>query len=229
MQNAELIKTIIISKKQKGKKWEKLEKFIQDFSDDCFHRTMPGKVKWNTTSGNETDYQRKIFESKTRLMPEKSTVEWYDLELPVTFSGSGRRDCIDLIGKVGDQFLLCELKHMKTSQGDNPVYAMYEALKYYYCILKNHPKMDKLRTVHHEGKDCKKFKWGDFASKPIIMVVANKNYWDCWLAKGKGTRYSDMLKSEIAKMEEIGIDVRFYKTGNIDEIANREVELTPVI
>jgi len=92
--------------------------------NDSFHPSSPGDVNLDKiTSEGETGYQRAIFNGRTSILDDGRDIRWLDLELPVEFSGSSRRKCLDLVGLCeGEVPVLCELKYDNgKSHGDSPV------------------------------------------------------------------------------------------------------------
>ncbi|HUU89284.1 MAG TPA: hypothetical protein VMX17_16240 [Candidatus Glassbacteria bacterium] len=141
----------------------------------------------NVKAVDETAFQRAILnKGETSLKSQsgkKYKVNWFDGELPVIFGKLARRKCVDLIGKTDSRMIICELKFMKKtakSSSYSPMYALLQLLIYYYFIKTNCKELDK-QEIHHKNTKGK-FKWENFISQtPLLIVVANKKYWDYWI------------------------------------------------
>ena len=120
----------------KGEKQKRLLKSINMKKIKSNYKTKPGNASMEIKSVGETAFQRAIFLSrKTKInFNPKKDILWKDLELPVIFTKNSRRNCVDLIGNIGNQLVICELKFMKETSSDSPWYAVLELLIYYYII-----------------------------------------------------------------------------------------------
>lgn len=171
----------------KTKNFASLAEIVDKYKKEEYH-TKPGKLSLkNIKSTSETAYQRAIFLSKETTLNTLGKVTWNDLELPVVFSNSPRRRCVDLIGKLNNKTpVLCELKFTSSnsyySNSPSPIYAVVELLIYYYLIKDNCEELDK-KEVFHKDEKVISFKWSDFNSNSIFIIVANEKYWDYWLKR----------------------------------------------
>ena len=143
----------------------------------------------------ETAFQRAIFFNGKTILGSKTEIKWLDIELPVDTDGKRRRHCVDLIGIIGNRYVICELKFGKDFAAERPDTAATQIKDYYDSIRKNWKDLDN-KNIHHP--DGKTFNWKDVASsRTILCVAANAGYWAYWL----GHRKVDI--SEIK-------DVKFY-------------------
>ena len=183
------------------------------------YKTKPGKASMEIRSVGETAFQRAIFLSRKSKIDfnSKKDILWKDLELPVILTESPRRNCVDLIGNIGNQLVICELKFMKktSSSSDSPWYAVLELLIYYYMILENCNKLDKGKVYHENIQG--KFEWkGILSPKPLLIVVANEEYWNCWLKKQKNAYRSRLLGWLENLNKELRTEVFLVKTPDVD-------------
>lgn len=131
----------------------------------------------------ETAFQRAILRNGKTILGKKTEIEWLDIELPVDKERGSRGHCVDLIGKKGNRYVICELKFGKDSSTDNPEIAAKQVRSYYEEIQRNWRYLEK-QDLHHE--DGKMFKWEDLASnQTILCVAANSAYWAYWLGHRK--------------------------------------------
>lgn len=196
----------------KGKSLNTLREIVSGYTKLEYH-TRPGKASLgDIRSIGETAYQRAVFLSEnTALTPLNEVVTWNDLELPIVFSKSSRRRCIDLIGRLQDKTpVLCELKYAsQKSNSNSPIYAVIELLIYYYLINDNCEELDNKKVFHTNSRGT--FKWSDFNSNSILIVGANKKYWDYWQK-----RY-EKQKGEIDLwLKDLPIKVRFFSSDDFD-------------
>jgi hypothetical protein len=201
----------------KGKKQERLLDSLDMNKIKRDYKTKPGKASMEINSVGETAFQRAIFLSRKSKINfnSKKDILWKDLELPVILTESPRRNCVDLIGNIGNQLVICELKFMKETSSDSPWYAVLELLIYYYIILENCNKLDD-EEVYHENIQGK-FEWkGILSPKPLLIVVANEEYWNCWLKKQKNAYRSKLLKWLKDLNKELRTEVFLIKTINVD-------------
>jgi hypothetical protein len=203
----------------KGKKFQELRSLIADdknLGDD--HPTNPRTPSLDgISSTGEGAFQRAIFSggwSILRFHNQERMIQWLDLELPVMLSTSARRKSVDLIGNIDNHPTLCELKFMERSAGDEPKYAVFELVIYYYFVLCNCTKLD-AGKVHHKLDDQSGFEWKDVVRDyPLLLVAANKKYWEFWL--GKKYYREDLLnliKNLNAKLQ---IDVCAFQLEDVD-------------
>ena len=143
----------------------------------------PGNIDKPIEATTETAFQRAILRKGKTILGSKTEIEWLDIELPVDKERGGRGHCIDLIGKMGNRYVMCELKFGKDSATDSPSYAAAEVKRYFEDVKKNCEYLE-TQSLHHP--DAKPFSWKDLAScKTILMVAANAAYWAYWLGHRK--------------------------------------------
>ncbi len=127
----------------------------------------------------ETAFQRAILRNGRTILGSHTEIEWLDIELPIEGGRNSRKQCVDLIGRMGNRYVLCELKFGKDSRTDNPNFAAEELKCYHKKIKSNWIELDK-SCKHHP--DAKPFLWKEVASdSTMLMVVANASYWAYWL------------------------------------------------
>lgn len=132
----------------------------------------------------ETALQRAIFRNGKTILGLKTEIEWLDIELPVDSVRGGRGHCVDLIGKMEENYVICELKFGKWGGTDSPQYAADEVRRYYEAVKDNWRELDKDNSLHH--KDGKPFKWEDLAKPSTeLIVAANSSYWAYWYGHRK--------------------------------------------
>ncbi len=164
-----------------------------------FYGSVPVKFKDKATNANsEVAYQREVYKHDLKWINDG--IEWLDLELPV---GQNKGDkkvqnkaFIDLIGKRGNEYILCELKYNENS--DNPYDAMQQVLTYYVMIIENCTKMS--TVFHPNNKLEKQLSWCEIAKKLIIQLRAPKDYWETY-----SKEMEDLSENYIIKLENIGI------------------------
>lgn len=167
---------------QKGKSLDKLIRVIN--STEGKYPTKPGEPDKEIHSTGETAYQRAVVYSKRTKLDTLGEIEWKDFELPVVFNKNPRRRCVDLIGKLENNVpVLCELKYAtEKNKSNSPVYAAIEMLIYYYFIRRNNKMLEEEGVFH--GKE-ETFKWSDFNGNSILVVGANRSYWQYWVDRYK--------------------------------------------
>ncbi len=177
---------------------------------------------YNVSSTSETAFQRAIYKSKYSILDFKDNragkkIKWLDLELPITLTEKSRRPCVDLIGKIKNIPIICELKfYKKKSNSDKPLYALIEVLAYYYFILCNYDRLDKF-NIHH--KNTQSFKWEDIVKPDIIllMIAANKSYWNYWLkVRRDSDKTKQLIKNILSSSKKLGIDIKLFSTPEVD-------------
>lgn len=147
------------------------------------HRSNPIAYNKQVSTTSETAFQRALYNNGISSTP-MGDIEWLDIELPVDKERGGRGHCPDLLGKIGDRYVLCELKFNNHSIDNCPQKAKEEVMRYYNAIKANHEELDRFDNIHRPNG--KHFYWKDFASKDVIlMVVADKGYWQYWLKHRK--------------------------------------------
>lgn len=202
------------------------KKLVDD--DNCFkdYPTNPGKPNLdNIKSTGETAFQRGIFNGEYSILKYgkeigNKKVVWNDIELPVTLNKNSRRISVDLIGFINDQPVLCELKYQKKSTSkEPPIYAIVELLMYHYFIQCNFKKLDK-HNVHHE-LFMKKFKWEEIVENEVslLLVVANKKYWDYWFKK---TSKKELLKQTLGLNVDFNLNINLFETQDEDYEKQKE-------
>ncbi|PIV49270.1 MAG: hypothetical protein COZ75_04665 [Flavobacteriaceae bacterium CG_4_8_14_3_um_filter_34_10] len=195
----------------KGKSIDTLSEIVNGYKKKEYH-TKPGNLSFEIKSTGETAYQRAIFLSKKTTLKPLGEVIWNDLELPVVFSNSRRRRCVDLIGTLNnDKLVLCELKFTSTNSyhSESPIYAVLELLIYYYLIKDNSKELDKKKVFHTNSREP--FEWSDINSNSIFIFGANNKYWDYWKK-----RY-EKQKGEIDLwLKGLPIKVRFFSSDDFD-------------
>ncbi|MCQ2148658.1 MAG: hypothetical protein MJZ16_14265 [Bacteroidales bacterium] len=153
-------------------------------------------VKHNIEDVNEKALQRAILFQGTSTVVEFGKIQWLDIELPVNGSRTAPRgECVDLIGKCEEGYVLCELKFLKyNSKSNSPEYACDELQRYCKQISDNWKELEGL-NLHHS--DCGDFSWEDIAKDikygTIVKVIAgNKDYWKYWLFERRKGHCSDI-------------------------------------
>lgn len=170
----------------KAKSFKELVSLIlDDLNLDSDYPTQPGRPNLDRIkSTTETALQRAIFNGGFSILQfddGESVIEWLDLELPVTLSTFSRRKSVDLVGRVDNIPILCELKVKGRASGDEPNYAVLELATYYYFVLCNHLRLDAVEA-HHRLERQDSFAWRDVVSDvPLLLVAANERYWQYWL------------------------------------------------
>lgn len=204
---------------------KKVERF-KDMLLDCSNYgdnyvTNPGEMSFEIKSTGEPAYQRAILESEKILLNFKKdngfatisrTVQWIDGELPVVLNKNPRRPCIDLIGLLDENLVICELKFSKNkSYSDSPVYAVIELLTYYCFIQFNAVHLDKYNVYH---KNLEPFKWNVIDNGfTRLIVCANEYYWDaCWTKLDKAK-----LSNQVSEWGELlGASINLFQSKNFD-------------
>lgn len=192
-----------------AKKFEKgidaLRKIAENYKKKEYH-TKPGKFAKQISSIGETAYQRAIFLSEKTHLISVGEIVWNDLELPVVFNESSKRRCVDLVGTLNNKTsVLCELKFNSTQ---SPIYAAIELLIYYYLIKDNCEELDEKKVFHKNGKP---FQWKAFNDNPILIVGANKTYWNDW-QKSYEKRMSDIESWR----NSLPLIIRFFSSADFD-------------
>ncbi|MFA7444618.1 MAG: hypothetical protein WCY89_01625 [Flavobacteriaceae bacterium] len=225
----EILKLIYKAKDfEKGKSINTLNEILNGYKKEEYH-TKPSNLSLeNIKSTGETAYQRAIFLSEKTILEKLGEVVWNDLELPVIFSKSPRRRCVDLIGTLNNNTLvLCELKFTSSNSyySNSPIYAVVELLIYYYLIKDNKEELDN-KKVFHIGERVTSFNWSDFNNNSIFVVGANEKYWDYWLE-----RYEKQKNEIDLWLKSLPLKVRFFSSDDFDfkkQKENKE-EYTPSI
>lgn len=162
-------------KLDKRQSFDALTQIAKNYGKDEY-QTKPGKFSLRISDTGEKAYQRAIFSSGITKLHTIGEVVWNDLELPVVFNRNSRRVSIDLIGTLNNNTpILCELKFASKQEG--PVYAAIELLIYYYLIQDNFEELDKKKVFHENGI---RFQWKAINDNTILVVGANKGYWNEW-------------------------------------------------
>ena len=144
----------------------------------------------------EEAFQRAILRNGKTILKDKTEIKWLDIELPVDPNRVTRGPSVDLIGRIGNRYVLCELKFRKDNNNtDSPEDAANQIIDYHKKIKKNWRDLEN-QDLHHPK--CEIFKWEDLASDDTILcVTANVSYWEYWL---------EHRKNDISKID----GVRFY-------------------
>jgi hypothetical protein len=192
------------------------------------HRTAPGRFSKQVSIRNvgETAFQRALHaqtSSHIYIDSKEELVVWHDIELPVTFSGKGRRKCVDLIGSTrASGCFLCELKYAKIGQcppGNSPDYAIFEALIYFGIVDQNHAALDYHKVWRKDG--ASDFRWKDVASSKTLLVLANSRYWEPARREANSLRIHALV-GDIAA--ELRINVLLYATPDPEFFNKSEVK-----
>lgn len=189
------------------------------------HESSPGTFKEEVDCKNkgETAYQRAIILSGQSKIEGLADVKWVDIELPVIFGCSARRRSLDLLGQVGDENILVELKYDEKVQKrkskakpntNSPLYAFFEILIYYFHISRNAEALQKDQIWHQNRRG--EWSWESCKTNEIYLIVAaNKNYWEKW----KSCKVWESLREGILDVtSEISpIHVDFFISPDPDE------------
>ena len=200
---------------------ETLRQIVQNYSKKEYSTNL-GTFSEEIGSIGETAYQRAILSEKTQIH-SLGEIVWNDLELPVVFNESSRRNCVDLVGTLNNETpVLCELKfapkedNLKAIYSGSPIYAAIELLIYYYLIKENHEELDKKKVFHKNGKP---FKWNDFNHNPMLIVGANKSYWDVWK-----NQYEERKIDLESWRNSLPLNIRFFSSADFDFKNQKEIE-----
>lgn len=142
------------------------------------------------SNDGETKWQRDLYNGEER---------WIDIELPI---GQNRNEkgklCpkrVDLIGEEDGRYIICELK--KTKGAEEPFGAIIQLLAYYRMITCNAETLDD-KAIYHTNRK-RDFKWVDVAKNPILMLRANKEYWENWVKSTPKNRAAKEILNICAK------------------------------
>ena len=145
---------------------------------ECFKTTIDATT--------EVALQRAMFiKGFSKRGGEEGSIEWLDMELPVTPKGDGR---LDLIGyhKKKQKFIICELKFATKNKINRPQKAANEVVKNYKCILENYQSFidNHHYKLNDDGYKGKPFNWQDviIRNNVELIIVANAWYWTYWIA-----------------------------------------------
>lgn len=181
----------------------------------------------------ETAYQRAIISEKkptsilSNAQNEANEVQWLDIELPIVFGKSSRRNCLDLIGKTTNdkKIVLCELKYVRPDsnsyKSNNPVYALLELLIYYHHIQNNAADLEKYSIRHKGNARGEVWNWNDCSNPDniILAVTGNKKYWDRWRNRNWKSHIATPI-TEI-KTQMSFLNIKFYSTDSFSKKSNR--------
>lgn len=200
---------------EKGKRIDTLSQIVNNYSKNGYP-TNPGELPEEINSTGETAYQRAIFSSektKFNTMGEVVEVVWNDLELPVVFNERSRRRCVDLVGTLNNNTsVLCELKFASEKYSSNsPIYAAIELMVYYYLIQDNCEELDEGEVFHKNRHG--EFKWCNFRFDSILIVGANKTYWDYWQTRYE--KQKNEIESWFKKLNSL-LTIRFFSSPDFD-------------
>ena len=193
------------------------------------HDTTPGAFSETVSVKNagETAFQRALYalgSGRIAVAGQQELLSWHDIELPITFSGKGRRRCVDLIGSMEHLgCFLCELKHAKAQQsppGNAADYAIFEALIYFGIITQNHEALDE-GEVWRDGRRLA-FRWEDVAASKTILVLANDRYWKKARTEANARRIRDLVgdiadKLKIKVLLWATLDCAFFDESNVQD------------
>lgn len=206
--------TNLIDKYTLDKERENLISLLNTEFED--YKSKPSRPNLNAISSiGETAFQRAIFNSKiVKLYDTNITIEWIDLEIPITLNKSSRRSCIDLIGKTTEELILVELKYLSSSKSNNPYYGVLELSIYLYLLKENYKNLDKYK-VYHKLSSMDNFCWSTYLDKNQIKMifVANNDYFNYWIERIDKTKLENLLKSI---KEFFNIKYEIYETVNED-------------
>lgn len=142
-----------------------------DHEPTCYNATI--------ADTKEKAFQRAIIGARNADL-DGGSVEWIDIELPVT---KGKSDRFDLIGiDLNDRYVLCELKFSKNgSNGGDPgaateqVRGYLNELRTYLKELKDNEMLFKLhKNANRESLNIDGF----LRQTPRLVVAANSEYWE---------------------------------------------------
>lgn len=209
---------------ENGKGIDTLRRIVQNYTKEKKeYHTKPRNFSDGISATGETAYQRAIFLSGKTILNTLSEVAWKDLELPVVFSESPRRRCVDLIGlSHNNASVLCELKFAsETSKSNSPIYAAIELLLYYYLIKDNCTELDQKNVFRG---DLRLFKWESFNLSSIFIVGANEYYWKHWQK-----RYETRKTEAESWLRNLPIAIRFFSSSdfNFKEQKGTQKQYTP--
>lgn len=172
---------------------------------ESYHETKPGYISLDAVKSNsETALQRVIFSSKKSqlhfLDGKIKEISWCDAEIPPVFGGKSRRQSIDLLGRIENDVIICELKKGKSKEG--PCFASLEALKYLYYVACNKSILDEKKVHHLNGQQ---FLWSQVSLDKII-VAGDDLYWNQWIGNDKYNFKSFKLRIK----QQLRIDLLFF-------------------
>lgn len=170
-----------------------------------FDHSKPAQYKPASPKNHgETAWQRQLYDGEEM---------WLDMELPIgqrqdpdTKRWGSRR--LDLIGRRGDRYVLCELKH--TKQAGIPFDALLQLLAYYGMVQQNAAWMDRCGIHHANARDAR-FTWQEVAVNPILMLRANAAYWDNW---EKSTRKNQTARALLQYLGTQGVHIELYSDND---------------
>jgi len=172
------------------------------------HGSSPQSYAISIKDTGEKAHQRAILLSPHKSVLGATCVKWLDMELPVIFGPNPRRPSFDLIGETDDgRLALCELKYNMASR-NNPTYALFEILIYYYHIWRNANALQENRIWHRKMHQVDNpWDWNKFNDpKNVILIVAgNKTYWDGWETKQPAFEIGAKLEKAIPSLS-----IRFF-------------------
>ncbi len=143
------------------------------------HKSVPLSYSTVIADTREKAFQRAIVLSGVSVLENTGTVNWLDIELPVIFGPGSRRPSLDLLGLCNDgRLVLCELKYGNSK--NNPAYALFELLIYYYHIWRNAVALQKRGIWHAKmHKNLPPFDWAR-CTRPAnvrLITAADDVYW----------------------------------------------------
>ena len=207
---------------EKGKGIEDLREIAENYKKEK-HHTKPKEPSFHISDTGEKAYQRAILLSEKTKLNTLGEVIWNDIELPVVFNKNPRRPSVDLIGTLdNNKSVLCELKF---NSSQSPIYAAIELLIYYYLIKDNYEELDK-QEVFHKNEHVKRFNWSNFNHDPILIVVANEDYWNRW-----EKRYEKQKIDVKSWRNSLPLIIRFFSSTNFPfkEQRGDKVKYTPSV
>lgn len=123
----------------------------------------------------EKALQRAIIQGGFSMLGNQK-VNWLDIEIPVVANGKPREKCLDLVGQCDNgEYVLVELKFKsKKSDGESPKKACEQLIDYRDEII-DHP-----NDIEGHKKNGIPVSWGEINTNTILIVAANKGYWENW-------------------------------------------------
>jgi hypothetical protein len=190
MKNAEIlmIKRAVLDLFRRG---ETARGRIERLVDQIFDRSInnpqiwkisPNKLEPDIERTTEAALQRALlFDKHSVLAYENNDVDvsWNDMELPVIYTSSPRKRCVDLIGFSGqdNRPVICELK-FETGGVNTIVEGIVEILFYSEWLRVNAEEHQK-NSIKHLGPYIRPINWLDFRdiSQVHLVLAAGRIFW----------------------------------------------------
>ena len=194
----------------------------------------------SASNGNPSKFSTSIADTKEKACQRAillngesyfngNEIKWIDIEVPVIPGGKARRQCLDLLGKSKNNYVIVELKvknkNDKTSQC--PLVGLSEILFYNYNLVKYNMDLKLHKNAKFENNDNIMHINNFLMNESLSIFAANTCYWDEWRQNSKILKSLKEIRNIISDKKGIYIYFAEFNDENFIEQKNVEKNYTP--